>query len=65
MQDSELSFVIPTLRLRDAGETVEQYDGIRPANPGMRLAHIRLKSGIGSGAGGRPRGEPFVGKQFL
>ena len=26
MQDSELSFVIPTHRLRDVGETVEQYD---------------------------------------
>jgi len=26
MQDSELSFVIPTYRLRDVGETVEQYD---------------------------------------
>src|ERR1017187_7999461 len=26
MQDSELSFVIPTHRLRDVGETVEEYD---------------------------------------
>lgn len=26
MQDQELYFVIPTCRLREAGETVEHYD---------------------------------------
>ena len=26
MQENEIYFVIPTYRLRDVGETVEQYD---------------------------------------
>jgi hypothetical protein len=30
MHENELYFVIPTCRLRDVGETVEQYDGRIP-----------------------------------
>ena len=46
MHEKELSFVIPTHRLRDVGETIEQYDGSTSTFPQYVAKKLAAFSGL-------------------